>query len=74
MIYLNPALFDSGVWLYVKLVAIVLMLMYHLSLNKIRKHLLNGSCTKTGKQMRFYNEIPTILMIVIVIMVVIKPI
>jgi putative membrane protein len=74
MIYLNPALFDSGVWLYVKLVAIVLMLMYHLSLNKIRQKLLSDSCTKTGKQMRFYNEIPTILMIVIVIMVVIKPI
>jgi putative membrane protein len=74
MIYLNPALFDSGVWLYVKLVAIVLMLMYHLSLNKIRQKLLSDSCTKSGKQMRFYNEIPTILMIIIVIMVVIKPI
>jgi len=74
MIYLNPALFTTGVWLHVKLTAIVLMLLYHLSLNKIRKNLLNDSCTKTGKQLRFYNEIPTILMIIIVIMVVIKPI
>ena len=74
MIYLNPALFQGGAWLHVKLTAIVLMLLYHLSLNKIRQNLLTDSCTKTGKQMRFYNEIPTILMVIIVIMVVIKPI
>jgi putative membrane protein len=74
MIYLNPSLFDSGIWLYIKLLAIVLMLIYHLSLNKIRKKLLSDSCTKSGKELRFYNEVPTILMIIIVIMVIIKPI
>jgi putative membrane protein len=74
MIYLNPSLFQGGVWLHVKLTALILMIAYHLSLNYIRKKLLEDSCTKTGKQMRFYNEIPTILMIIIVIMVVIKPI
>jgi len=74
MIYLNPSLFDSGIWLYIKLTAIVLMIAYHYSLEKIRIKLANESCTKSGKQLRFYNEVPTILMIVIVIMVVIKPI
>jgi putative membrane protein len=74
MIALNMALFESGVWLYVKLFALVLLIAYHFSLNSIRKKLLDGTCTKTGKQLRFYNEVPTILMIIIVIMVVIKPI
>ncbi len=74
MITLNPALFHSGIWLHIKLTAVTLMIIYHLSLNRYRKQLAQGSCTKSGKFFRFYNEIPTLLMIVIVIMVVIKPI
>jgi putative membrane protein len=74
MILLNLGLFESGIWLYVKLVTLVFLIAYHYSLNAIRKKLLAGSCTKTGKQLRFYNEVPTILMVIIVIMVVIKPI
>lgn len=73
MIYLNPALFDSGMWLYIKLIALGLMIAYHFSLNYFRKQLLENKCEKSGKFFRAYNEIPTILMIVIVIMVVIKP-
>jgi putative membrane protein len=74
MIYLNPALFSTGSWLYIKLTALVLLIAYHFSLETIRKKLADDSCTKSGKQLRFYNEVPTLLMIVIVIMVVIKPI
>jgi putative membrane protein len=74
MILLNLGLFESGIWLYVKLVTIVFLIAYHYSLNVIRKKLEADTCTKTGKQLRFYNEVPTILMIIIVIMVVIKPI
>jgi putative membrane protein len=74
MIALNIGLFESGIWLYIKLVTLVFLIAYHYSLNVIRKKLEADTCTKTGKQLRFYNEVPTILMIIIVIMVVIKPI
>jgi len=74
MIYLNPALFESGIWLYVKLVAVVLLIAYHYSLGYFKKKLKEGTCTKSGKFFRAYNEVPTLLMIVIVIMVVIKPV
>jgi len=74
MIWLNPDMFKSGVWLHVKLTAVVVMLGYHHSLGVLRKKLFADKCTKSGKFFRFYNEVPTILMIVIVIMVVIKPI
>jgi len=73
MIYLNPDLFQSGVWLHVKLTAVVVMLGYHHSLGVLRKKLEADRCTKSGKFFRFYNEVPTLLMMVIVIMVVIKP-
>ena len=73
MIWLNPDLFQSGVWLHVKLTAVAVMLGYHHSLGVFRKKLLADRCTKSGRFFRFYNEVPTLLMIVIVIMVVIKP-
>jgi len=74
MIYLNPALFKSGIWLHIKLVMIILLIAYHFSLGYFKKKLKDGTCTKSGKFFRAYNEVPTILMIVIVIMVVIKPV
>jgi len=74
MIWLNPDMFKSGVWLHVKLTAVVVMLGYHHSLGVLRKKLFVDKCTKSGKFFRFYNEVPTLLIIVIVIMVVIKPI
>ena len=74
MIYLNPELFKTGVWLYIKLAAVLLLIVYHFSLGYFKKRLALGKCHKSGKFFRFYNEIPTLLMIIIVIMVVIKPV
>ena len=74
MLALNPALFKSGLWLHIKLTAALLMILYHLSLRFFLKKFATDSCTKSGKFFRIYNEIPTILMIIIVIMVIVKPI
>ncbi len=74
MIWLNPGLFKSGIWLHIKLTAVLLLILYHFSLGYFRKRLAEGTCTKSGKFFRVYNEIPTLLMIVIVIMVIIKPV
>ena len=74
MIYLNPGLFESGIWLHIKLTAAVMLIVYHFSLGYFKEKLKAGTCTKSGKFFRAYNEVPTLLMIVIVIMVVIKPV
>ena len=60
-------------WLYVKLFFLVLLIIYFLSLEKIRIEFLEDRCTRSGKFFRFYNEVPTLLMLVIVAMVVLKP-
>ncbi len=73
MIALNPGLFQSGGWLHVKLTAAALLIAYHFSLGHFKKKLQEGACTRSGKFFRAWNEVPTILMIVIVIMVVVKP-
>ena len=74
MIYLNPAMLDGVYWLWIKLAALVFMIIFHFYLGVILKRLAEDKCTKSGKFFRVINEIPTILMIVIVTMVVVKPV
>ncbi|WP_457748702.1 CopD family protein [Sulfurimonas sp.] len=63
----------SAPWLHVKLLFIVFLLINFYSMNVYRKQLLQDRCVKSGKFFRMYNEIPTLLMLVIVAMVVLKP-
>ncbi|MDQ7044323.1 MAG: protoporphyrinogen oxidase HemJ [Sulfurimonas sp.] len=60
-------------WLHVKISLVVLLVIYFFSMEKYRKEFLEDRCTKSGKFFRMYNEIPTILMLFIVAMVVVKP-
>jgi putative membrane protein len=39
----------------------------------MRKKLENDTCIKSGKFFRFYNEVPTILLLLIVAFVIVKP-
>lgn len=73
MLYLNSGIFSSGGWMHAKLFALVFLVVYHFSLNAIRKTMIANPHYKSSKYLRFYNEVPTLLMIFIVIMVVIKP-
>jgi putative membrane protein len=73
MLYLNPGIFQSGGWMHSKLLFLVFLIAYSFSLNSIRKKLIDNPEYKSGKYFRFYNEVPTLLMIVIVIMVIVKP-
>ena len=73
MLYLNPGIFSSGGWMHVKLLFLVFLITYHFSLENLRKKLIENPQYKSGKWFRFYNEVPTILMMIIVIMVVVKP-
>ena len=63
----------SAPWLHAKLFFIVLLLVYFYSMEKYRKEFAEDRCTKSGKFFRVYNEVPTLLMLLIVAMVVLKP-
>lgn len=62
-----------GVWLAIKLAAVVGMFGVHGVLEKHVAAFGKGSRLKSGRYFRILNEVPTVLMIVIVIMVVVKP-
>jgi len=63
----------TGGWLHAKLTFLVFLIIYFLSLEKYRKDFLQDKPVKSGKFFRMYNEVPTILMFLIVAMVVFKP-
>ena len=72
MLYLNPAYLSQG-WMIAKLFFLTGLIAYHYSMEYYRKRLINNPNYKSGKFFRFYNEVPTLLMIGIVIFVVVKP-
>ncbi|MEZ0324264.1 MAG: protoporphyrinogen oxidase HemJ [Hydrogenothermaceae bacterium] len=73
MIFINPDLLKSGGWLHAKIVLVVLLSAFYFHNEYVRRRFEKGICGKSGKFFRIYNEIPTILLILIVILVVIKP-
>ena len=60
-------------WLYIKVFFAILLIAYFFSLGVFRIKMLEDKCTKSGKFFRVYNEVPTLIMLVMVAMVVFKP-
>ena len=71
---INPILLDINInpWMYAKLISLFLLIIYSFSLEKYRKELENNLCIKSGKFFRMYNEMPTMLSILIVAYVITK--
>ena len=62
-----------GAWFHIKMLCVFFLTLYHGLLARWRKNFVNGHNTLSSKFYRFINEIPTILMIIIVFMVILKP-
>jgi putative membrane protein len=60
-------------WLHVKLTAVVLLTVLHILLAKWRKDFAADRNTRSAGFYRLINEVPTVLLIIIVIMVIVKP-
>ena len=64
----------SATWIQLKLIFVVLLTFYHFYLGQCLKNLTLEQNNKTSKFFRIINEIPTILLILVVFIVVFKPI
>ena len=60
-------------WMQIKTIAALLLTYYHFSLGKYLNDFAIDNNQKTSKFFRIYNEIPTILLIVVIFVVVFKP-
>lgn len=72
MLWANPDLFQMG-WMHAKLTGVVLITVYHHALVVWMKKFRDDKNTRPAKFYRWMNEIPTVLMIVIVAMAVAEP-
>ena len=74
LIHLNGIESFSNLWLQIKFVLVIILTGYHEYLGKCLRSLKDRTNNKTAKFFRIINEIPTILLILIVFIVVFKPI
>ena len=72
MLYLNPSLLLEG-WMHVKIVCVLAMAGCHGIFGRIRRQLENDQTPYSSKAYRIWNEVPTVLLILIVIMAVVEP-
>lgn len=73
MIAANPGMMSGQGWLHAKLLLVVLMSAVHGVLAKNVKVFANDQNEKPPKYFRILNEVPTVLMIAIVILAVVQP-
>ena len=72
MFVLNPNLLYEG-WMPVKIFGILLMTACHGKFSKMRRLPENDEKPLSSKKYRIWNEVPTVLMVIIVVMAIVKP-
>ena len=68
----NPALLATG-WLRAKLVLVALLAAYHVSTWRLMRDFAAGRNARSARWYRWYNEIPSLLLIGIVLLAVARP-
>ena len=74
LIYLNGIEIFSQLWMQIKIVLVILLSAYNDYLRRCLISLKNNSNTRSSKFFRIINEVPTIMLILIVFLVIFKPI
>jgi putative membrane protein len=74
LLVITPGIIDwSEWWPWVKAISVIAMTVFHEWLGARRKEFASGANTLTGRRYRLMNEVPTVLMIVIVASVIARP-
>lgn len=74
IIYTNALDPQNGKWMHYKLLLLVFMQIVHSMLARYRRHFAKDANKHSAKFYRILNEVPTLLMIGIVILVVVRPV
>jgi putative membrane protein len=63
----------SGRWLHVKLALVALLIVYHLWCGKLLSDFKHGRNTRSHVWYRWFNELPVVVLIAVVVLAVVKP-
>src|SRR5450830_1172001 len=73
MIALNLSIFSQGAWIHAKLTLVVILIGYHHMCGAQVKRFARGENTRSHVFYRWFNEVPVLILLAIVILVVVKP-
>ncbi len=71
LVALSPELLQEP-WLHIKLALVALLVAYHVLCGWVMTQLAAGTCQISGQQFRWFNEVPTVLFVVVVMLAVFK--
>ena len=74
LVHLNGIEIFSQLWMQIKIVLVILLSAYNGYLGRCLSNLKNSTNTKSAKFFRIINEIPTVMLIIIVFLAIFKPI
>ncbi len=63
----------GGGWLHAKLALVLALVAYHVYCGVLMRQLANGTNRRSHVWFRFFNEIPVLILMAVVILVVVKP-
>ncbi len=63
----------SELWMQIKMILVVILSFYHFTLGKYLRDFAIDNNQKTSKFFRIFNEIPTIILIVVIFVAIFKP-
>ena len=63
----------SELWMQIKIISVLILTYYHFALGKYLRDLAGDNNQKTARFFRIYNEIPTIILILVIFAVIFKP-
>lgn len=72
LLFINTALMQQG-WFHAKLTLLVLLAAFHVSTRYWMKKLAAGFSTESTRGLRWYNEIPVVFLLGIIILAIVKP-
>lgn len=68
-----PGFFAHAHWLHVKLLLVALLIGYHLMLVRLTRQLARDEFRHGSRWLRLFNEVPSVLLVAIVVLAVVKP-
>ncbi len=73
LISFNWDYYSGALWLYIKAVLVALLVIYHLYCGKLLDNFREEKNTRSHIFYRWFNEIPVLFLVVIVVLVVVRP-
>jgi len=72
-LYVGYGLGRDGAWIHAKLGLVVLLLAYHVYCGRLLKRFVQHTNTRSHRYYRYLNEVPAVVLLLVLILVVVRP-